>query len=232
MMCLSGCTAMTADPWSWLDDPEQQRWVSVELVHENWQINLQVPDHGTIGIERMVSIPPLDRGAESMTIRIPENSIVDDVRMAYFQWDSWWGGFLKESGSDFRLDIWVYHYRGERNLLDLDIDERIERRIEQWEKEYSDPLMHNNSIQSNFFESYQINPHQSAQGLLWVVENSPATKDGAVSYMIPLSNTQILDIGFFVNQKRYDWKDDPEWNERRWALSRKILDTVTITRTP
>lgn len=221
---------MTTDPWAWLDDPEQQRWVDVEIAGEDWQIDFQVPDNGTAGIERMISIPPLDRGAESMTIKVPGNSMVDHERMAYFQWDNWWGGILEESGNDFRLDIWVYHYRNEKNLLDLDIDERVERRTSQWEQEYSDPLMRDNSIRDNFFNRYQISSHESEHGLSWVVENSPATKGDAVSYMIPLSDTQILDIGFFVNQKRYDWKDDPEWNKRRWALSRKILDTVTITR--
>ena len=227
---LSGCAVMTADPWSWLDDPSKQTWVKVTLVSDNWEVKLQVPDRSTAGIERLVSIPPLERGADSLLVEIPRSSTEDQRRMAYFQWESWWGGFFKDSGVDFYLDIWVYDYPKEDNLMVLDIDSRIERRITQWEDEFSDPLMHDATIRENFFKDYQIGSYVSFQGLVWVMENSPTTWGDSVSYMTPLSEHEILDVGFFVNQKRYDWKEDADWNQRRWELSRKILDTVEITR--
>jgi len=230
VLSLSACSVMTADPWSWLDDPVQQKWVEVSLLSDDWEVHFQVPDRRNAGIERLKSTPPLEKGADSFVIEIPKISNRESKRLAYFQWESWWGGFLKESGVDFRLDIWVYRYPNEQNLLDLEINERIERRISQWEDEYSDPLMRDSYLRDAFFKNFEIRSYESVQGLEWVFENSPSTKSDSVSYMIPLSEYEILDVGFFVNEKRYDRKEDPGWNQRRWDLSRKILDTVTITR--
>ena len=231
ILLLAGCSSMTTDPWSWLDEPENRNWVDVVITNDDWKIELQVPDRQTGGTARTSFTPPLKNGAGTLHVKVPASDVSKSRRLAYIEWESWWGGFFKDSGVDFYLDIWVFKMPGQ-NALESGLEDRIAQRVSQWEAELAGSTSSDFDIRDQFFSDYKVGPYKSAQGLEWVVENSPNKNGETKTYLIPLSNTQILDIGFFVNQKRYDWKDDPEWNERRWALSRKILDTVTITRTP
>jgi hypothetical protein len=229
MLSLAGCSSMTTDSWNWLDDPKNQKWVEVVITGDDWKIELKVPDKQTAGKARTKFTPPLKHGAENLYVNVLTSEVGESRRLVYVEWEHWWGGFLKESGVDFFLDIWVFHNPG-RNVPESNLDDRVEQRISQWEAEFAGLDSSDPGIRDHFFSDYEVGPYTSAQGLEWVVENSPHKYGQFKAYLIPLSEHLTLDIGFFVNQKRYDWKDDPEWNERRWALSRKILDTVTITR--
>jgi hypothetical protein len=51
--------------------------------------------------------------------------------------------------------------------------------------------------------------------------------------MVPLGDQHVLNFGYFVNEEsRNSLEPDPEWAERRWAMARKILDTVKIAPRP
>jgi hypothetical protein len=228
---LQGCSVMTADTWSWLDEPENQKWVPVVFIADDWKLSMQVPDKRTNGIERTTFRPPLEKGATVLVVDTSEKSISESTRMAHIQWESWRGGLFKDSGVDFYVDSWI-RYLPDHGGLDLDLEGRLERRVKQWETEFSDLRHSDPGVQETFFKDYEVWIYTSARGTEWIAENTPNKNRETKTIQAPLNEDLILDVGFFVNQKRYDWKDDPDWNERRWKLARKILDTVTITRAP
>ncbi len=40
---LTGCAAMTSNPWGWLDDPEQQYWTEVVVNGIGREMNFAIP---------------------------------------------------------------------------------------------------------------------------------------------------------------------------------------------
>ncbi len=83
-----------------------------------------------------------------------------------------------------------------------------------------------------FFSKYWVKPFRNDHGLTWVVENQPQITADHEIYRIPISDHHELEFSFFVNEKRWDFKDDPEWHQSRWDLVKKIMNTVSIEPTP
>lgn len=102
---LSGCAAPTADPWGWMDDPAQQRWVEVHAIVGDFEVSFSVPERRRGSTNRVRS--DLGIGKESEPIRVVVSDDYSRIRnqVATLNWDYWWGGFFRGSGTDFILKI-------------------------------------------------------------------------------------------------------------------------------
>lgn len=229
---LSGCSALNATPWDWLDDPAQQLWVEIKVEGFDSEIRFSVPDRLKSGGQHTQSNPPLKSDETSQNIKIPLESLHQSTELALFNWDAWWGGFFKESGVDFWMVVRVKFYSDDSGLMGLNVEQRKRMRLTHWNNFYSNPLIKSDEVKHYFFKNYQIEDYLSAKSLKWVSENHPTVQGQYITYMIPIGDKHELHMGFFVNEKRYNWQDDPEWNQRRWDMAHKILDTVSITPKP
>ncbi|MEE4217034.1 MAG: hypothetical protein V2I48_05445 [Xanthomonadales bacterium] len=229
---LSGCSVMKATPWDWLDHPAQQRWVEITVDGYDREICFSVPDRLKGGGQHTQSRPSLTNDETSQTINIPFEALHELTEIALFNWDSWWGGFLKESGVDFWMVVRVKYYPDEADLTKLSVEQRKNKRLAYWSEFYSNPLIKSNHGREYFFNNYQVEAHRSENSLVWVSENHPTVQSEYITYMVPISKKHEVHFGFFVNEKRYNWQDDPEWNQRRWDMVHKILDTVSISPMP
>jgi hypothetical protein len=232
-ICLGGCATMTADPWNWLDSPEDQSWKEVMISGHGREIRFLIPEHSK-SVGQHVRIWP-DRKNNKNSLLIDLQSDVDNEpfhRVAQFVWDEYWGGFYKKGDHDFLLDVWVTYHEDALNLLDSNSRQRVQDRMDTWKKRRSgtDPQ----SVQQRewFFSKYWVKPFRNDQGLTWVVENQPQVTADHEIYRIPISDHHELDFTFFVREKRWDFKDDPEWRQSRWELVKKIMNTVSIEPTP
>ena len=231
--CLVSCSAMQSTPWDWLDDPEKQHWFDVTLSGEGWEVSYSVPDRLKNGGQHTQSDPPLEKGGSHRVFLLPPESPKKDwARLAAYNWDSWWGGFFKESGVDFWLEVAVNYHANENAFLEMSPEEFIQWRIAGHREFFARHSMTPSESEEFFFENYRIDKHVTAQSLTWIYENSPTVQGDYIIFIAPLSNSHILEFGFFVNKKRYNWQDDPEWNQHRWDIVYKILDSVSITAKP
>lgn len=223
---------MQSTPWDWLDKPNQQRWISVSFEVFGREISYSIPDRLKNGGQHTLSSHPLGDNKSSLVYQIQSEPSQIRTELAVYNWDSWWGGFFKESGVDFWLDLKIVQYDDAKNFLSMTSEQWINWRIADWREFFSNPQMKLDDPDEYFFNNYQIETYRSAKGLSWIWENDPVVQQKFITYMIPISNQHLLHFGFFVNEKRYNWQDDPEWNQRRWDMVHKILDTVRITPEP
>ncbi len=230
--CLSSCAAMQSTPWDWLDNEEQQRWVDVTFVGYGTSISYSIPDRLKGGGQHTLSSHSLGKDETALVFQVPPESSNKTTELAVYNWDSWWGGFFKESGVDFWLDIEVHYQADESGLLEMSPEEIIQWKLEELREFFSNPLMKSDEPARFFFDNLQLKTYTTPSAVTFVSENNPTLQGDYVIYMTPVSNKQMLQFGFFVNEKRYNWKDDPEWNQRRWDMVHKILDTVRITPAP
>ena len=232
-LLFSGCAAISADPWGWLDDPDERKWVDVKVIGYGREITYSVPDRLRSGGQRPRIWPPPIEGSFGQVIHVPRESLREGaLTLAQYLWDRWWGGFHKRSDYDFSLNVRVELHEGDSSLLDKSTDELLGRPLEYRKKIYSKPNPTTQKIGEYFFERYWVKPFESKTGHVWVSENNPIVTADHVYYTIPITDHHILEFSFFVRDKRYDWKDDPEWNARRWALVEQIMNTVRITPNP
>ena len=224
---------MQSTPWDWLDHPEQQRWIDVTLSGDGWDILYSVPDRLKSSGQHTQSDPPLDiSGSHRLFLLPPETPNKKWARLAAYNWDSWWGGFFKESGVDFWLEVAVNYYENENEFLDMNSEEFIQWKVAGHREFYAKHFKASSEQENSFFKNYRIEKYVSANSITWIHENTPTVQGDYIVFMSPLSNSHILEFGFFVNKKRYNWKDDPEWNKHRWDIVYKILDSVSITARP
>jgi hypothetical protein len=230
---LSGCAALTADPWGWMDDPAQQRWVEIHAIVEGHEVRFSVPDR-VDGVSNFTRSNLALRDAGSpIEILVPSKTEYIGNRFATFNWDYWWGGFFRGSGTDFFLSVQSLFWKEAENLLDLMPAEfmagwtwRYTELFYPWD---GDPHV----MGELFFERYRTGLYTTSNGLNWVQENNPMVQPTSLKYMTPIGRKHILFFGFFINEKSRNGNEpDPEWVERRWAMARKILDTVEITPRP
>jgi hypothetical protein len=231
---LSGCKVLTADPWRWMDDPALQRWVDIELEISKLEVQFAIPIqlNGKGSFSQTRSTLPLSSNVDPIQVFVPLKTEYIGTRIATFNWDHWWGGFFKDSGVDFFLSVQCIYYKDGGGFLNMSPDEWIEWRKQHWRREFSDPRMGIEDLDTYFFDGYRIDKYNSKRSLTWVFDNRPHLQQELISYMTPISDHHMLYFGFFVDELRTDMKPDPEWRKRRWAMAHKILDTVEITPRP
>ena len=114
----------------------------------------------------------------------------------------------------------------------MSAEEWITWRTQHWRSVYWSNSKNVYPTADIFFGGYKTGTYSSAKSLIWVFENRPHTKQENMAFKVPVGDQHMLTFGFFVNRLRSDIKSDPEWNERRWAMAHKIMDTVEITPRP
>lgn len=233
LLLCSGCAAMNADPWGWLDDPAEQKWIDVTVAGYGREISYSIPDRLNPRGQRPRIWPPLEVGGSTQNIRVSDDLLQErSTTLAQYIWDRWWGGFMKGRGHDHSLNVFVVTVEEGTNLLELGIEERMQMSIDYRTRLYDKPSWESQKLGEYFFQHFEIFPFESRTGHTWVVQNDPNVTEDHVYYTIPITDRHILEFSFFVRDKRYDWKDDPEWNARRWALVEQIMNTVRITPDP
>jgi hypothetical protein len=230
---LSGCAALTADPWGWMDDPAQQRWVEVSATVGEFDVRFSVPERLNGSTNRVRSDLQIGKASEPIRVVVSDDYSRIRNQVATLNWDYWWGGFLRGSGTDFFLQIQFLYWEDAEDLLDVTPEEFMRLRMEHYRDSYYQPGQEPHGMHELFFDRFDTGVYQSATGLNWIYENNPMVQPRYVRYMVPIGDQHILNFGYFVNEEsRKSLEPDPEWAERRWAMARKILDTVEITPWP
>jgi len=230
---LSGCAALTADPWGWMDDPAQQRWVEVSATVGEFDVRFSVPERLNGSTNRVRSDLRIGKTVEPIRVVVSDDYSRIRNQVATLNWDYWWGGFFRGSGTDFFLQIQSLYWKDAEDLLDVTPEEFMALRMEYYRGIFFPPDEEPSSMHELFFSRFETGIYTSATGLQWVHENSPSVQPKLMSYMLPIGNQLFLDFSFYVNEKSRNGNEpDPEWAERRWAMARKILDTVEITPRP
>jgi len=232
-LIIGGCAAITADPWGWLDDPEQQYWSDITIHGYGREIRFAVPDRWKPGGEHVRRWPKLEKGQRDQVVETTGISLYEPaIRLLIFHWDWYWQGFYKKGDYDFYLDVWVQYLEGQPQLLDLTPDQRVRRQVDYWQNVYDETDSITLKMKAYFFDEYRVAPYQNKHSVVWIHENQPQITADHEIYRIPISDHHELTFSFFVRENRFDLKDDPAWNQRRWEMTRKIMDTVQIIPNP
>ena len=232
LFLLSGCSAMQSTPWDWLDEPEEIRWIDVTINGYGYDVSFSVPDHPEDWGQHIQAWPEFEKGEVSRLLEAPPEFPRGYTPWVRYYWDTWWGGFFKESSYDFSFEISYERCEGNCNFSNLNPNDWIQWRTSDWRKRYSMPLMKSDEPAKEFFSRFEIRSLTNANSFVFIFENSPMTVADSVSYLVPVNENHYLDFEFFVSKLRFGLREEPEWNQRRWQLVREIMDTVTITPDP
>lgn len=234
VILLGGCVQLSGDQWRWMDDPAQQQWV--EIGCEGWgrEIRFAIPDRLSGGSERVRSNLAIHEADGLVPMPACSKASVGHLLLAMFQWDYWWGGFLKDEGTDFAMDVSVIYFDDEPGFLDMSPKEWAEWRTEYWRKKYSATLIGNrDEISEKFFNEYRVEPFKAeGNSLTWVHEAFPVVSGHTFEYHLPVSDSHLLTFWFRVNGVRGGMEPDPAWAQRRLEMARKIMNSVTVYPAP
>jgi len=223
---------LKADEWSWLDQPDKRIWSQIELNGYGWNLSFAIPDKKGFWPEQTIRYPRHKKRREVQIIDIPLEQFYSPGQSAIkFDWERRWGGFGKETWTDFFLDVRVLYKGKEYRLLNQTLEQRMQRVVDYYSSYYSDD---SDSIERKtaFFEDFVIQPYESSQSYVWTLENDPDGWKIQETYRLPVSQDHEVSFWFYYRWEMGGGKDDPEWLARRKELSRKILDTVKITPDP
>ena len=230
---ISACSTLTEDPWQWLEEPQEQTWNQVNIHAVGRDIQFSVPDRTNNGGNHTHYWPENGLSGTGFRKSLSLEQVNEPFTMlGTFTWDTWWRGFYKKGGEDFYLSVGIFRLESDGNLLDLSTDQRIERIREHWISRFSEPAGLKNPLTDNFVEKFQAELFETDSGLVFVSHNAPRVSNEHQRFVIPLSDHALLDFNFYVNDLRYDQKEDPQWNRSRWEMVEKIMNTVRITPDP
>jgi len=220
-LATAGCAVLQSDPWDWLFDPDQQTWDEVTFDAFGREVRFSIPDRAKRGGQHVRRWP--SDGAVSVPVDYDSF-----YPIAQFTWDAYWGGYFKGGNQDFVLDVRIVSASDNVDLLDLDIDQRVERQWALYTEQMSrgDPRWTALILPRYWARFYKTAFHE------WVHENQPQVTATFEHYLLPITDHLELEFSFFVRDQRWDFKDDPAWRESRWEIVRKIMDTVQVTPAP
>ena len=227
VLMISGCSALQYDSWAWLDDPTRQQWRTSFIDLGERKVSFSVPDRKNSLGERAKFWPELKEGQKNFAIEIDLDRLGKPYELVgQIRWDEYLGEGFGEKDSDFQFDIWILKGERDLRLMDLSIDERIERQVDFYREQYPDP---ESPWAKLFFENYWVQGFSNPNGLEIIVENQPQLAEDQKFFYLPISNSHELRFTVFVRDKKWGWKEDPAWNKSRWDLVYEIMNTVTIT---
>lgn len=230
-LMLAACSTFNADPWSWLDDPSQQNWRTIMVRGPQGGFVFSIPDRSDPGKEQVRSWPEQAPGEPDQPIDVPEDAVTRSTyRAASFVWEFYWDGYYRKGRHDFDLDIWITDRGPDAGLSAASVEARVQSRLEHYERVYSGPDQAR--MREYFLERYRVEPYESRQSLVWIVENQPQLEASHRVYRLPISDRHEIRFSFFVRQDRHGGPPDPEWMERRWELARRIVDTFRFVPVP
>ena len=232
---LTSCAAMTADPWSWMDNPSEQSWDKVTIIGYGREIQFRIPDRLHRGGTHVIRGPQLQDGARDQVIEIPpEAQFAPALEIVQFNWERYWGGFVYSDKTYYKFRVYVNYYDDKPKLLKRDVNSRIDRIQDEFDRSQGGPYESNvqAKLAEFFYDRIYLEPYQSAQPYVWTLENQPLLLREHEYFRLPISDNHELIFWFWYHWVDEGGKTDPDWLEQRRALSRKILDTVTISPDP
>jgi len=175
------------------------------------------------GAERDVEIS-LPR---SLAMEISDTLIVDPASLGRqytnvlkFPYEWLWGGPIHEDVGLYLFKLGFTYDEG-RKLL----SESVSSRIQTMTRYYED--FEEGSWRDYVLDNLVVEEYSSQQKYHWVMNNLPTVMRFHEVFHLPVSDERQLVVWFWYNE---DWvKENPEWYERRKALSRRILDTVKLS---
>lgn len=230
---VSACATLKKDPWSWLDEPEEQTWKPVKIQAIGYKIEFSIPDRTESRGDHTQYWPESGASGNGFEFQLPLERIhVPVTYVSRFWWDTWWGGFYKKGGRDFLLSVSIWRLENDEKLLDLSLEQRVDWVSEYWVSMISKQPASKKSYREFFIQHLRVESFETASGLGFVQYNAPQISDEQRRFMIPLSDVHFVDFKFYVNKLRYGSEDNPQWNQSRWDLVEKIMKTVRITPDP
>ena len=209
LMCilLSSCAVVDSSNFEYLDE-DNLELQPVLIVGADQNVEISLPKSLSIDIPKTLLIEP-ERGELSYTKALD------------FPYEWLWGGPAhKDKG------LYLFELAFLRENSGRAFSESVEDRIRKARKHYED--FDEGKWRDYVLGELVVQEYKSKQGYLWVVENKPTVMKYHEQYILPISDEQQLVVWFWYNE---DWvKDHPDWFERRKALSRRILDTVKLTK--
>jgi hypothetical protein len=165
---------------------------------------------------------------KSLSINIPKEMLIESDRLELpytkvldFPYEWLWGGPAHKDKGLYLFELGLERREGS-GLLDNSVESRIQIHRDKYE------AFDKGTWRDVVLGRFSIERYQSSQGDTWLIENMPTVTPHHEVFSIPLSNNRELVVWFWYNE---DWvKDHPDWFERRKALSRRILDTVKLTK--
>jgi hypothetical protein len=209
LMCLglSSCAVVDSSNFKYLDE-ENLELSPVLIVGEVQNVEISLPKSLSIDMPKMLIVEP-DR------LQLTYTEVLD------FPYEWLWGGPAHKDKGLYIFELGFTYNKG-RKLLSEDVQTRVET-IEKHFEEFEEGKWRDYVLENLIAEGYQ-----SQQGYQWVKRNLPTVMRFHEVFNLPISNEHQLVVWFWYNE---DWvKEHPDWFERRKALSRRILDTVKLTK--
>lgn len=213
------------DPWYWLDEPDNQVWVPVTVEAYGRTIEFSIPDSAPALGSNVIATPRLGKTREDNTIVVPLDSFnLPAKNCAAFIWEHYWGGFRWDDVINFQLFVTLIRADDVDKLLDLTVEERMERTRADYYGDFQD-----NDFGRWKKDLFQIEPYASSQGYRWTLERwGPNPRDNE-RFKIPITDVHELELSFYYRMNELKPVNDEAWYQRRIKLARQILDSVRIT---
>jgi hypothetical protein len=230
---VSACSYVSKDPWGWLEEPTDQIWRKVRISAIGRDIEFLVPDLKD-GLGNHMAVWPEDGVSQTgFAFTFPIERLKEPFTMlANFTWDTWWGGFYKKGGEDFYMSVGLFYLEREEDLLNLELEQRVKWTSDYWLAKISGPSGDSKQYEKYFIEHLRVKPFVNDTGLRFVEHNAPRISGQYRHFTVPFSNHHYVEFSFYVNDLRYGQKEDPQWNQSRWEMVEKIMNTVRITPDP
>ena len=175
------------------------------------------------GAEKNVEISlPESQATEIPSVLIvkPEELELPFFRVLDFPYEWLWGGPIHKDRGLYLFTL-AFSRQNVEDFRSNAVDDRI-RAIERYYENFEE-----GQWRDYVLDNLVVDTYRSKQGYWWVMENKPTVMQHHEKFFLPISDKHQLVVWFWYNE---DWvKDNPEWYERRKALSRRILDTVKLS---
>jgi hypothetical protein len=185
--------------------------------------NLEIHPRTIRGAEQKVEISL----PKSMATEIPNELTVkpEELDLPYFKvlnfpYEWLWGGPAHKDRGLYLFTM-AFSRQNVEDFRSNAVDNRV-RAIERYYENFEEGRWRDYVLDNLVVDTYR-----SKQGYWWVMENKPTVMQHHEKFTLPISDEHQLVVWFWYNE---DWvKDNPEWYERRKALSRRILDSVKLS---
>jgi hypothetical protein len=209
LMCLglSNCAVVDSSNFEYLDE-DNLELQSVLIVGADQNVEISIPKSLSIDIPKTLLV-------ESERLELPYTKALD------FPYEWLWGGPAHKDKGLYLFELAFLRENSGRAL-----SESVEDRIRNVRMRYEN--FDEGKWRDYVLAELVVQEYESKQGYWWVMENKPTIMKHHEQYVLPISDEHQLVIWFWYNE---DWvKDHPDWFERRKALSRRIIDTVKLTK--
>ena len=206
ILILGSCMVVDPSHFRYLDE-DSLEFNRVLITGAERDVEISLPRSLATEISDMLIVDP-------MSLERPYIKVLD------FPYEWLWGGPAHKD-----VGLYLFELGFEQRVGASLVSKNVSDRINIHRGSYED--LEQDSWRKIVLERLKIVEYQSNNGNQWLLENMPTVKPYHEVFSIPVSEERELVVWFWYNE---DWvKDNPEWYERRKALSRRILDTVKLS---